>query len=202
MRIGMACATLFVLLAVGGMDPDMLRGLGLLTLVFLALGLLWGLLGLLPGRRRRGRPPGTAPARRDRGAGITPVPTVVVDGSNVMHWNGDPSALVLGRVIKALIDKGERPHVYFDANAGYKLADRFMNAAELAEMLSLPAAHVTVVDRGEPADPVLLEHAVRIGARVVTNDRFLDWKLQFPAIGNRGFLVKGRWQEGAPILQL
>ncbi|WP_052700911.1 NYN domain-containing protein [Loktanella sp. S4079] len=142
-----------------------------------------------------------------RGARQTPVVAqrqrekpIIVDGSNVMHWGGDPSAKVLARVITALKNRGYDPVVYFDANVGYKLADKHMGPRELASVIGVPAADIALAPSGSPADPILLKHAADEGLRVVTNDRFLDWKQQFPKVGDKGFLVKGRWQEGSVIL--
>ncbi|MCF7701400.1 NYN domain-containing protein [Loktanella sp. M215] len=203
-----ALAVLLVLLVLGGADPARLQTFAWFALAGLALGLLWDTLWevwrrrspadvaprRIPQQRRRTNRPRVPPQAR---------PTILIDGSNVMHWNGNaPSAVVLRRVVQALVDKGERPHVYFDANACYKLAEGFRDAVALGAMIGLPASSVTVAAGGTPADPLLLAHAARDRLRVVTNDRFLDWKTQFPAVGARGFLVKGRWQEGAPILRL
>ena len=198
MRLGAALSALFVLLALGGADPGGLVLLGQLALITLALGLVWGAgTLLLRGRRARVTPRRVPPA--DRGAR----PTILIDGSNVMHWKDNaPSAVVVTRVVQALVEKGERPHLYFDANAGYKLADRFMDAAAMGRMLGLPPQTITVADSGTPADPLLLDHAARARLRIVTNDRFLDWRTQFPVADRKGTLVKGRWQEGAPILYL
>lgn len=197
MRIDAALAALFVLLALGGADADRLHGLGIATLAALAGGVLWDMVALL--WRHRARRGAVVVARRPSRTG----PTILVDGSNVMHWHGNaPQAKVLARVVQTLVAKGERPHVYFDANAGYRLADRFMDEGALGQMIGLPADQITVADSGTPADPLLLNHATRGRLRVVTNDRFLDWKTQFPVVGKKGALVKGRWQDGTPILRL
>ncbi len=199
MGIAAAFAALFVLLAQGGMAPERLTMLGQVTLAALALGVAFDVFCLL--RRGVQRSTRVVP-RRVRRQGPGRKPTIIVDGSNVLHWNGEPSQMVLTRVVKALVDKGERPHVYFDANVGYKLKGQFLGAPAMAAIIGLPARHVTVVDSGTPADPVLLDHAVRAGLRVVTNDRFLDWKSEYPDVGGRGFLVKGRWRQGTPMLRL
>ena len=190
-----ALATLCVLLALGGAPVEALQRLAQVTLVALAGGVLWDVLRLLRPAPRRAPDQTGLDQAADR-------PTIVVDGSNVMHWGGTPSRMVLTRVVAELVARGERPHVYFDANVGYKLADRFIDGPEMAGILQLPTDRVTVVDRGTPADPALLAHAVRARLRVVTNDRFIDWKPQFPQVGSPGFLVKGRWQEGTPMLRL
>jgi len=125
---------------------------------------------------------------------------VVVDGSNVMHWSGEPSLKVLSRVLKELQNRGLQPLVYFDANVGYKLFDRHVKPADLAAKLDLAPAQVTYAPSKTPADEVLLERATSDGLRVVTNDRFLDWKQRFPKVGENGFLIKGMWKEGSVIL--
>lgn len=148
-----------------------LLGLGVLALVAL---------GLWMGRERRGPP---APDR----------PVIVVDGSNVMHWGeGVPSVKTLGLVLRELQGRGFEPLVYFDANVGYKLFGRHMEVAELVGLLPVVGREqVAIVPSGTPADPFVIEEAIRYGGRVVTNDRFMDWRGQYPAIRGKGFLVKG-----------
>lgn len=124
-------------------------------------------------------------------AGPRPV-VIVVDGSNVMHWGeGVPSSEVLCLVLAELQGKGFSPLVYFDANVGYKLQGRHMDVAELARVLRVAARQIVVVPSGTPADPYVIEEAITMGARVVSNDRFMDWRGQYPAIRGKGFLVKG-----------
>ncbi len=125
---------------------------------------------------------------------------VIVDGSNVMHWGGDPSMKVLSRVLKELQNRGLSPLVYFDANVGYKLLGKSVRPAKMAAELGLPEEQIFFAPKQVPADEVLLERAVSDGLRVVTNDRFLDWKQRFPKVGEKGFLIKGMWKEGSVIL--
>ncbi|SFR44711.1 Zc3h12a-like Ribonuclease NYN domain-containing protein [Yoonia tamlensis] len=194
---GLLVCTLFglvicaVVLPEGGDKPRVIDALGKMvfaTFAVLALGYLWRL------RRWLARAPKPAQPRTRVGRPI------VVDGSNVMHWGGDPSLVVVQRVIGALQERGYEPIVYFDANVGYKLSDRHIGGRDMAAHLGLPADDVTLAPSGTPADPLLLKHASDDGMRVVTNDRFLDWKQDFPKIGDKGFLVKGRWQQGSVIL--
>ena len=142
-------------------------------------------------------------APRKPGPVAAPVLTgkpVIVDGSNVMHWSGEPSLKVLSRVLKELEKRGLQPHVYFDANVGYTLFDRHVEPDELAEKLGLSPVQVTLAPSRTTADQVLLERAVSDGLRVVTNDRFLDWKQRFPKVAEKGFLIKGMWKDGGVIL--
>lgn len=122
---------------------------------------------------------------------------IVVDGSNVMHWDeAGPSLKVLGRVIDDLRGRGFVPQVYFDANVGYKIAGRHMKEAEIAHALRLTAQQITLSPSGTPADPLLIDFALRRGLRVVSNDRYRDWRADFPRLGDKGVLVGGRYVSG------
>ena len=69
-------------------------------------------------------------------------------------------------------------------------------------VLALPRSQVFVAPSRTPADPLLIAHAIRVRARVVSNDRFRDWREEFPALGDRGFLVPGRLRGGEVELRL
>ncbi|MBE0413469.1 hypothetical protein [Yoonia sp.] len=122
---------------------------------------------------------------------------ILVDGSNVMHWGGAPNIFVLIDVLKDLKMQGYTPLVYFDANVGYKLFDRYANGRFMAQQLMLPHWQVNVVPSGTIADETLLEKGTKYGIKIVTNDRFLDWQNRFPRVNDHGFLIKGRWTQGA-----
>ncbi len=141
------------------------------------------------------------PKPRQHIPSLDPQKNIVVDGSNVMHWGGEPSVLILSRALIALEEKGLTPMVFFDANMGYKLWGRHANASNAARKIGVKADRVVVAPSGTTADELLLEFAVRHGLRVVTNDRFLDWRVQFPKAGEKGFLVKGQWKEGSVMLR-
>ncbi|MDT8326933.1 MAG: hypothetical protein RQ750_06030 [Roseovarius sp.] len=119
---------------------------------------------------------------------------IVIDGSNVMHWgeNGTPALAPLHATIRDFRSVGITPVVWFDANVGYKLKDRYMGAYAMARALDLPVSQVRIAPSGTPADPLLLQEAVRLGARVVTNDRFRDWAETHPEVERPGFLLHGR----------
>lgn len=124
-------------------------------------------------------------------------PQVVIDGSNVMHWNGEvPRLDPLREVIASLQQNGYQPGVIFDANAGYKLTDRYLDDRHFAKLLNLPGDRVLVVGKGEPADPTILAAARELGAKVVTNDRFRDWTGDFPEVATPGHLVRGGYRSG------
>ncbi|WP_296478722.1 hypothetical protein [Roseinatronobacter sp.] len=130
-------------------------------------------------------------------------PYILLDGSNVMHWvNGQPSLDPVREVVSHLRQQGYQPGVVFDANAGYKLDGRYHNHRFLARKLGLSPDLVLVVNKGEPADGVILEFAQTYNARIVTNDRFRDWAEQFPQVAEPGYLVQGRFRNGALQLDL
>ena len=131
--------------------------------------------------------------------GVAADKSIVVDGSNVMHWGGDPSEKVLRGVIASLMAKGWSPHVVFDANAGYKLRDHFMDENEMARVCKLPARQITVVDSGVVADGVILQMAKAQGLRVVSNDRYRDWSVKYPLVKKRGRMMRGTWKGGNVI---
>lgn len=124
-------------------------------------------------------------------------PNVVIDGSNVMHWNGEiPHLATLREVIAILRKQGFQPGVIFDANAGYKFADRYLDDGQFAKLLNLPGERVLVVNKGEPADPTILEAARELKAKVVTNDSYRDWASDYPEVATTGHLVKGGFRGG------
>jgi hypothetical protein len=124
-------------------------------------------------------------------------PAIIVDGSNVMHWQADvPSLKTLMLVLNDLTARGFAPQVYFDANVGYKLFNRPMDTRDLAQQLALAPGQITLAPSRTPADPLLIAHAIDAGVPVVSNDRFMDWREAFPQIRGKGFLVPGRVMGG------
>jgi hypothetical protein len=159
--------------------------------------------GRLAGSRARPNPAGQPArdrprARAARGQQPEKEPDyLVVDGSNVMHWNdGPPSLDPLRLVLDDLTGRGFTPGVIFDANAGYKLFARFEDAGSFAARLGLPDDRVFVVPKGTQADRYILEAARTLRARVVTNDRYRDWHDQFPEVEEPSFLICGGAREG------
>lgn len=127
---------------------------------------------------------------------------MLVDGSNVMHWEDNtPHLEPIQRVVADLRAKGFDPGVVFDANAGWKLFGRYLGERELAQLLDLPQDQVLVVPKGSPADPWLLTTAREFGARIVTNDRYRDWAADHPEVAEPGFLIHGGLTEGRVWLE-
>ena len=159
--------------------------------VLILLPALIGFVLLLVLRRRRPAVPDTELA--------LPPNAIVVDGSNVMHWAGAPSAMVLARVLRALEGKGHTPIVFFDASAGYQISDRYMNEKHLSAAIGVSEAHVCVVDKGVIADQAILAFAADHGLKVVSNDQYRDWRVQFPHLARKGAVLRGCFRDGAVI---
>jgi len=128
---------------------------------------------------------------------------IIVDGSNVMHWNDSkPDLSTLRQVLAALKRAGLRPGVVFDANVGYKIAGRFMDDRALSRALGLPVNQVMVAPKGTPADPLILQAARDSKTRVVTNDQFRDWADDYPDVLTADRLTGGGFKHGKLWLSL
>ena len=151
---------------------------------------LVALLALLLFRRFRGL---VGDKRKQRSL---PDSAIVVDGSNVMYWGGDASAKTLVQVLRAVKAKGLNPIVFFDANVGYKLANCYYDEVKLAGVTGVPRKHILVADKGVVADEWILDFATKHGLRVVSNDRFRDWGVQFPLVKKKGRVMRGTYRDG------
>lgn len=122
---------------------------------------------------------------------------ILVDGSNVMHWQDNQPALApLTGLILRLTGLGYVPGIVFDANAGWKLQGRYLREAELARLLGVEERQVLVVPKGTQADTYLLQTAREFEAKIVTNDRFRDWADQHPEVLESGILIRGGMRDG------
>ncbi len=132
----------------------------------------------------------------------TETPRVVVDGSNVLYWKDNtPRLEAVHDLVAFLNERGIRPGIMFDANAGYLVADRYLDDHDFARLLGLPAKDVLVVPKGTAADQFILQAARDHGTRIVTNDRFRDWSESFPEVTEPGKLIKGGYAKGQIWLQ-
>ena len=141
--------------------------------------------------------------RGDRRARPSGQRTVIIDGSNVMHWkDGTPQMATLLEVVEHLLGLGITSGVVFDANAGHILTGRYRHHSDMARLLGLPEHRVMVVNKGTPADPAILAAARDLGARIVTNDRYRDWADAHPELAAPGYLIRGGYRAGKLWLDL
>ena len=124
-------------------------------------------------------------------------PFLIIDGSNVLYWNGNtPKLDTVISLVKLLGKQGFDPGVIFDANAGYLVADRYLDDRAFARLLGLPSKQVMVVPKGTPADQYILQASQDFDVRVVTNDRFRDWVDAFPKQATPNNLITGGFAKG------
>ncbi len=172
-----------------------MSGEDLILLGLFGLGML-GVLAALLSRRRQGTRP-VSQRRQSTRPAFQRKPWILVDGSNVMHWqDSTPQLAAVQRVVEDLKARGFAPGVVFDANAGWKLSGKYLRESDFARMLCLPQDQLLVVPKGTQADPWLLATARDFKARVVTNDRFRDWVADYPEVAEPGFLIRGEIREG------
>lgn len=195
--LSIACLALSAWAVAAGL-PDLL-------LIFLPSALA-ALVLLLRARRHPAAPAeAPLPARRGlfRRSPAPPPRWIVVDGSNVLHWQDNvPRLSTLRAVLADLSARGYTPGVVFDANAGYKISDRYQHDGALGKLLGLPADRVLVAPKGNPADPLILAAARDLGARIVSNDRFRDWVETHPEVATPGQLIRGGYRDGRLWLDL
>lgn len=152
---------------------------------------------------RPSTPPKEKAPRGKTRRGKLPREQIILDGSNVMHWQDEiPSIHTLREVLAHLTAQGFEPGVVFDANAGYLLFDKYLHDGAFSKALNLPTDRVMVVPKGTPADPIILTAARDLGARIVSNDRYRDWARDFPEITAPGHLIEGGYRDGKLWLNL
>ena len=128
---------------------------------------------------------------------------IVLVGSNIMHWkDGTPQVETVREVVQYLKVQGFSPGVVFDANAGHILFGKYHHHGAMGKQIGLPEDRVMVVQKGTPADPTILAAARVLGARIVTNDRYMDWSDTHPEVQETGRLIRGGYREGKLWLDL
>ncbi|MCE8532970.1 hypothetical protein KBY24_06205 [Ruegeria pomeroyi] len=117
---------------------------------------------------------------------------IIIDGSNVLYWREEtPNLQTVRQCVEGLVRNGWTPLLWFDANVGYLVGSRYMGPHELSRALRYPASLINVAPKGTPADPLLIEQAGDLGARIVTNDRFRDWVETYPQVADPDLFLRG-----------
>lgn len=114
----------------------------------------------------------------------------VIDGSNVAHWGDDGFADLdaVKSIVHILKKDGSTPIVIFDANIGFKVADKHMSVEELVKVLG-GDVEVEIVKSGTVADRRIVELAEQRKAIIVSNDLFRDSLRARPIPKRRGFFL-------------
>ncbi len=122
---------------------------------------------------------------------------IVIDGTNVIYWDGDADLDTLRVVVRHLMEKGFAPIVFLDASTRHHLKEPSLDARGFARILGLRRDRVMVCPAQTEADAFILKFAKAEGLPIVSNDRFGDRAQQAKGLK----LVKGVLARGKPILQ-
>lgn len=116
--------------------------------------------------------------------------SAIVDGSNVAHWgnNGFVNLGAVKEIVLFLRKEGSLPFIVFDANIGFKAADRHMDVEELVGALG-GNVDIEVVPSGTVADRRIVELAEQRKATIVSNDLFRDSRRARVIPKRRGFFL-------------
>jgi len=129
-----------------------------------------------------------------------PKPTgrrIVIDGTNVMYWDGDTAQLdTLRSVVDYLKRRDIDPIVFLDASSRHHLKDKSLTERGFAQALGLSQKQVMVCPAGTEADVFILKFAKSEGLPILSNDRFGDRSNLAKGIK----IVKGVITAGRPIL--
>jgi len=118
---------------------------------------------------------------------------IVVDGTNVMYWDGSPSLHSLRLAVDALVKRKLEPIVFLDASTRHHLNDKDLNAKGFARALGLKAHQITICPAGTEADEFLIKYARTEGLPIVSNDRFGDRAKQAKGVKRiRGVVANGK----------
>ena len=123
-------------------------------------------------------------------------PEIVIDGTNVMYWDGEADLNSLRSVVDLLRRKDLSPFVFLDASSRHHLGDKSLDKKSFAKALGLAQSHVMVCPAQTEADAFILKFAKENSLPVISNDRFGDRAGQAKGLK----LIKGGIAGGKPIL--
>lgn len=118
---------------------------------------------------------------------------IVVDGTNVIYWDGDADLHSLVLVTDALCKRGLDPIIFLDASTRHHLKDPSLDQQGFAETLGLPPSQISICPAGTEADAFLIKYAKAEGLPIVSNDRFGDRAQQVKGIRRiKGVIANGK----------
>ena len=94
-------------------------------------------------------------------------------------------------LLAALLRRGDRARLYFDASAPHRFAHE---RAEYDALIAM-TQHVVIAPSGTPADRLLLRHARDRSARIVSRDRFRDHRVRYRRIVDDPWRLLSGWVE-------
>lgn len=122
---------------------------------------------------------------------------VIIDGTNVLFWDGDADLATLRCVVDYLRGKEVHPYVFLDASSRHHLKDKSLNKSGFAKALGMKKGRVMVCPAQSEADEFILKFAKDQGLPIISNDRFGDRAAQAKGIK----MIKGIIARGKPVLQ-
>lgn len=122
---------------------------------------------------------------------------IVIDGTNVMYWDGTADLGTLRSVVDHLKTKGRTPFVFLDASSRHHLGNRSLDENGFARALGLKRNQIMVCPAGTEADAFILKFAREQDIPIVSNDRFGDRAKQVKGLK----LIKGGIAGGRPIFE-
>lgn len=122
---------------------------------------------------------------------------VVIDGTNVIYWDGEADLRSLRSLVAYLVAKDIWPFVFLDASTRHHLKDTSLTKRTFAKALGLPESRVMVCPAQSEADAFILKFAKEQELPVISNDRFGDRPKQAKGLK----LIKGVMVNGKPVLQ-
>lgn len=128
---------------------------------------------------------------------IKPENDIIIDGTNVVFWDGYANLGTLRMVVDHLREKAMMPYVFFDASSQHLLRDRLVDEQGFAKALGLEKERVMVCPSDTQADGFILKFAKDQKLKVVSNDPFRDYIDEIKELR----LVKGIVADGHPILE-
>jgi hypothetical protein len=140
---------------------------------------------------------------------------IAVDGANVIHYRNAPSVGRLMRMMRALKSEGFKPvaivgpglRIFLKAQAMASAAERkegwedAENERVLLEEM-VKDGQIIEAPAGTDADFWLIKYAQAKDCKIVSNDRFENWKKAFPFLSEPGRVVRFMEIEGEVILDM
>ncbi len=128
---------------------------------------------------------------------IKPSTDIVVDGTNVIFWDGRPNIASLRIVVDYLQVKGLMPYVFLDGTSRHLVRDAMLDEEGYAKALGLKKERVMLCPDRAEANGFLMAFARDHNLAVVSNEYFDESETD----NGRVHVIKGVLADGHPALQ-